>query len=267
MDNQPQTPAAEQPQQPQEQTPAPEPQLPSEQNQEQNNVEVPQELAEQLANSLKDGMIAGKFKTVDDMLKSYQELEAKYANARREIKGDAQQQEQRQQTAQKQQEVLNEILPKFVENGMQLTEDLLQKATEAGLDPRDVKLKAYEVKEMTQKAYSVVGGEQNYKEMLEWAKEALPQDKKVEFDKGLASPMSEYAIKGLYGEFQKAKSDGSYDRLRGNPAPTTAQGYASRAELYRDKSAAEQAKMRGDDTLWKKYQEKLNLTPRSVLGI
>jgi len=222
---------------------------------------------------VKDGMIGGKFKTVADMMASYQELEGKYANARRELSGGEQQQQQeqqkqeeQQQVALKQQEVINDILPQFIENGMQLTDELLTKATDAGLDERDVKLKAYEIKEATQKAYSIVGGKDNYTQMLEWGAEALTPEHKREFDKGINSNMSEYAIKGLWTEFQKAKADGSF-RISGNPAPQSAKGYSSRAELYRDKDAAQRARQRGDDTLWKQYQAKLAITPNSVLGL
>jgi hypothetical protein len=253
------------------QLPSNEPTLPSETP---APVEL-ESLTQGLEELVKDGMIGGKFKTVADMMASYKDLEAKYANARRELVQDGgnqqqqqeQQQQEQQQLVQKQQEVINDLLPKFIENGMQLNDELIQKAKEVGIDERDIKLKAYEVKEAAQKAYSVVGGKENYEQMLNWAKEALPQEKKVEFDKGLASDMSEFAIKGLWYEFEKAKKDGSYERITGNPSPDTLRGYTNRAELYRDKDFAEQARRRGDNTLWEKYQAKLRVTPQSVLGI
>ena len=248
----------------------PEPQLPSEQT-------PPTDLApltEGLEEIVKDGMIGGKFKTVADMMASYQELEGKYANARRDLAGGEQQEQQEQQQQQeqeqilaKQQETINAILPKFIENGMQLTDELLTQAKEAGLDERDVKLKAYEIREATQKAYTVVGGKENYDQMLAWGATALSPEQKIEFDRGLASGMSEYAIKGLWTEFEKAKANGTYSRMEGNPAPQSEKGYSSRAELYRDKDIAEASRRRGDDTLWKKYQAKLKITPHEVLGI
>jgi hypothetical protein len=240
-----------------------EPQLPSDQPVKQDL----STLTDGLEDIVKDGMIGGKFKTVADMMASYQELEGKYANARRELTGGEQEQQEQQQTVQKQQEVINDLLPQFIENGMQLTDEILAKATEAGIDERDVKLKAYELREATSKAYSVVGGKENYDAMLAWGKETLSPAQKVEFDRGLNSNMSEFAIKGLYAEFEKAKADGTYSRLQGNPAAQSAKGYNSRQELYRDKTVAEQAKRRGDNTLWEKYQAKLNLTPNEVLGI
>ncbi len=221
-------------------------------------------LKEQIEKSMKDGLIAGKFKTVDDMLASYQELEAKYANARRELTKEPEG-ETPEQIAAKQQEAVNAILPKFIENGMQLNDEMIDMAKEVGIDERDVKIKAYEVREAAQKAYSVVGGKENYDAMLQWGAENLSPEQKQEFDRGLASGMSEYAIKGLWAEYQKGKGDA--DRMRGNPAPASEKGYRTRQELFKDKSAAEDAMRRGDKTLWNRYQAKLALTPKEVMGI
>jgi len=80
-----------------------EPQLPSDQPIKQDL----STLTDGLEDIVKDGMIGGKFKTVADMMASYQELEGKYANARRELTGGEQEQQEQQQTVQKQQEVIN----------------------------------------------------------------------------------------------------------------------------------------------------------------
>jgi hypothetical protein len=251
-----------------ENTPPPEPQLPSDQT---PPIDT-SAFTEGLDTLVKDGMIGGKFKTVADMMNSYQELEGKYANARRELSDEPtpnveqQEQQKQQELAVKQQETINAILPKFIENGLQLTDEILTQAKEAGLDERDVKLKAYEIREATQKAYSTVGGKENYDQMLAWGAENLPPAQQAEFDKGLTSDMSEYAIKGLYTEFEKAKSDGSF-RVSGTPAPQSAKGYSDRRVLFRDKIAAEQAKRQGNNTLWNQYQAKLALTSNEVLGI
>jgi hypothetical protein len=270
VEGQPQTPAEQTPTG--EQTPAPEPQLPSEQieqNEQQADFET---IAKGLEQYIKDGKIDGKFKSIDDLINSYRELENKYANSRREItevekqqQTEMQKQQEQAQVLQKQQETINDLLPQFIENGMQLTDDIITKAKEVGIDEKDLKLGAYELKETLTKAYSTVGGKENYSEMMAWANEQLSDVEKQDFNLALGSNVSKFAIEGLWNKYQAAKNSGY--RVEGKPAVQSVKGYTNRKELYRDKDAAETARRRGDNTLWNKYREKLAVTPREVIGI
>jgi len=254
--------------QPQTEQPTEEVVLPSEQQEQAQAQADIETLSKGLEQFVKDGMIDGKFKTVEDLIQSYRDLEAKYANTRREMtQSEKQQQTQQEQAAlvAKQQEVINDLLPKFIENGMSLTPEMVEKAKEVGIDEKDLKLGAYELKEITQKAYSVVGGKDNYQAMIDWAKENLPDDKKAEFDRGLQSNMSEFAIKGLWTEYQKAVSNGTATRLQGKPATSGLKPYQTRQELFRDKDFAEAAKRRGDMAAWNKYRQRLAITPEEVI--
>ena len=261
----------------QEQAQGQEPILPSEQAeiqaQEQQQATELETLTKGLEQYIKDGMIDGKFKTVEDMISSYRELEAKYANTRREMtqaekqqQSEAQKLQEQQQLQMKQQEVLNDILPQFVENGMQLTDEILAKAQEVGIDEKDLKLGAYEVREQTQRAYSVVGGKENYQQMMSWAKENLTQEQKIDFDRSLTNPaLGEFAIKGLWNEYKKAGSQGY--RVQGQPSAGGLKPYSSRREVYMDKDIAEKARQRGDIATWNRYKARLDITPNEVLGI
>ena len=122
-----------------------------------------------IAENFKDGKLKGRFESIEDVLTKLKEAEDFKANTIREQKNAEQKPNDAEAQAQaqaKQQEAIAELMPQFIENGMELTDEMLQKAEEVGLDVRDVKLAAMEARERQTKAYDLVGGKENYDNML-----------------------------------------------------------------------------------------------------
>ena len=151
---------------------------------------------------------------------------------------------------------------------MVLTPEMEKTATDAGIDIRDLKIGAMELRETTQKAYTVVGGKENYDNMLAWGRENMDDTQKAAFDKDVTGAMSAYAIKGLYGEYQEALASGTaVQRVEGQPAFAGIKPYVDRKELYKDKDYCESPQGRRDPAAIKNYRARLKATPNSVLGI
>jgi hypothetical protein len=104
--------------------------------------------------------------------------------------------------------------------------------------------------------------------MLEWGRTNLDEAKKVEFDKGLKSGMGEYAIKGLYADYKASLSESSVptQRISGdtNNAPSTG-GYASQAEIMKDKAYLNTMSGRNDRAAQAAHQARLARTSDQVI--
>lgn len=230
-------------------------------------------LTEETKALFKDGKLNGRFGSLSDVLSKLKEAEdfksATMSEQAKAAKGNTQQQQADDaKTAQNQ--VINSLIPEFIGNGMVLTPEMEAKAVEAKIDIRDLKIGAMEMRDATAKAHGIVGSKEEYDGMIAWGRTVMSTEQMRSFDKDISGSMGEYAIKGLHSEFQKAKAEGTVDtttRIEGSHTTTGLRGYANRQELYADKNVAEQNKRRGDSTAWNKYQQKLKLTPNSVLGI
>jgi len=216
-----------------------------------------------------------QFKSLEDFKSKYRELHKQYSNTVREYKekekmsqSEAEKQAQAQEVQAKQQEVIMELLPTFMQNDMQLTPEMEEKLVEHGLDIRDVKLGAIELKEKLSKAHAVVGGREEYESMINWARENLSEDQRNAFDKDVSGGMSEFAIRGLYSTYkEKVGNSEPQDRLRGQ-SPTNSNGvkpYATREEVLKDRAYINSARGRMDANAQARHRARLNITPDSVI--
>ena len=218
----------------------------------------------------KDPKFMEQFKNLEDFKEKYKELHKQYSNTVRDYKEEekTKQQIEEQQAQEKQfeaqkQETIRDMIPSFVENGMNLTDEMVEKAKEAGIDEKDLKLGAYELKEKVNHAYSVVGGESEYRAMMEWASENLSEDMKDKFDKEVVSDMSEFAIKGLYHEYKQ--NSGNYQRIQGSPTPQSISGYKNRQELLADRMYLKTKEGLRDNAAQERHKARLKATSDDVV--
>jgi len=223
-----------------------------------------------------NGKLYGRFDTPEQALQYFRDQEVTHTNKMREIKNEQKEQEQTQQQREEQQRIeqqrvstLNELVPQFMQNNMQLNDEIQSKLAEAGITPAEIELGAYKVRDAVSKAYSIVGGEETYKSMMAWAGETLDDATKAAFDNDISamisgkSGVSSLAIEGLYGRYQAAQQNGeSPDRIRGNTQTAPTRGYQTQAEMLRDKAAIEKTR---DPAARKRYESKLAMTPDSVI--
>jgi len=222
---------------------------------------------ETLDKYIKSGKLFGKYDSIQTMLESHQALEAKHSNLVRDMKsGKYQEVNQAEVIQAKQQETVKSLIPEFMEAGMQLTPEIEAKATEAGIDIRDLKLGAIEFREAITKAHEVVGGSEEYNAMIEWGKANLSESQKLAFDTGVNSAMSEYAIKGLYADYRNAIASGEPSvRLRGDSSSGVGiRPYANQAEMLKDRAYVNGAG-RNDNAARELHNRRMNITSDDVV--
>jgi hypothetical protein len=133
---------------------------------------------------------------------------------------------------------MDELRAEFAETGA-LTEVSYAKLAKAGItkDVVDTYIAGQNaLRDQTeQKAYTSVGGEEKYKQMLGWAATGLSKDEKIAFNAAVTGTpaASALAIAGLKARFESA--NGSDPNLvQGDGGPGDGSGYKSRQEVTAD---------------------------------
>jgi len=215
---------------------------------------------EQVAKHFKNGKLQGRFDNIEGVLNTLKSVEDKYANVMREQKSPT--------TTVDMSAVAEPLIAQFIDNGMELTPELLAEAESKGVDIRDIKLAAIDIREQVAKSHAIVGGADEYNAMIEWGRTNLDESKKTEFDKGLKSGMGEYAIKGLYADYKASLSESSTptQRISGdtNNTPSTG-GYNSQAEIMKDKAYLNTMQGRNDRAAQTAHQARLARTSDGVI--
>ena len=205
-----------------------------------------------------NGLILGKFKSVEDLAASYKELEGKLGStdtSEEEGQGEEVTEENESETDYHQiygdglAEVLDEvgidpedITNRFIENG-NISDDDYTKLAEGGFSRQviDTYLDGVRsqgnVEEIAKGEISgikqIAGGEQGYEQMKSWANENLSQDEIVAFDDLTATasaPAIRLAVQGLYSQYSNAMGI-EPDLVSGRPSSNGLAPYRSAAEV------------------------------------
>ena len=218
-----------------------------------------QEDLETLAKNETDenGLILGKFKTVEDLAASYKELEGKLGSTdtSEEEEGEEVTEENESETDYHQiygdglAEVLDEvgidpedITNRFIENG-NISDDDYTKLAEGGFSRQviDTYLDGVRsqgnVEEIARGEISnikeIAGGDQGYEQMKSWANENLSQDEITAFYNLTATasaPAIRLAVQGLYSQYSNAMGI-EPDLVSGRPSSNGLAPYRSAAEV------------------------------------
>ena len=203
------------------------------------------------SNQFDDGeepLLAGKYKTPEELEKAYKELEAKLGKPKEEAEAKADEaKEEAVQEAPKTPEEAKQLADskgidydalnqEYLENGG-LTEDTYKDLESKGLT-RDV-VDAYIAgqnalaQQEVAKLQGVVGGESEFNAMVEWATENLTDQEKAVFnDSIMRKGTAEFAVKGLYARY-KAEAEPKF--VSGNsPVNTSGNVYSSQREMMMD---------------------------------
>ena len=195
-------------------------------------------------------LIGGKFKSQEDLLKAYQELEKQRTKDSQETKSEeaSESQEEDTETTEESGEEVNPVLSKAAEEyneGGQLSEESIEELSK--MDSKDL-IKAYvdfytktsqaADLEQTQLAEikNIAGGEEGYTEMVQWASQNLEQSEVDAFNQVTNSgnySAIKFAVEALNGRF---KGDVGYEAplVTGKAASDGIKPYRSQAELARD---------------------------------
>lgn len=228
------------------------------------------------AKYFKNGKVYGRFDNFTNMAEAFKSLETKYSSVMRDIKEGKYQpvdagSQQQVENAPDVIEIAKPLVDKFVQNGMELTDEILEEAKAKGLDIRDVKLAAIDLKEKINSAYNLVGGKSEYEAMIAWGKENFDDKQKAAFDKELSSGMGEWAIKGLYSEYKAnagKETAQSQDRFRGEAVSNVGgiKPYANMSEILKDRQYLNSHNGSKDTKARELHNRRLDITPQHVLG-
>ena len=161
----------------------------------------------------------------------------------------------------------NEIHEEVTNNG-QLSEETYQKLAEKGLSKNvvdsyiagrqsKVSSESQEVDQFTSQMIELVGGEESFNQMADWASQSLSEQELNDYNEAVSSgdPFKAHkAVMDLQGKYEKAFGK-SPNLVRGNKSKSTQpQGFKSNAELVR---AMQDARYKTDPAYRQEVQQKL----------
>ena len=204
-----------------------------------------------------NGLILGKFKSVEDLAASYKELEGKLGQVSEEDQATEETEEQTQEEEFNAEEyygdglasVLEEvgidaqdITQRFTDTG-EISEDDYSKLSEAGFSKQVVDTYLDGLRGVgegdeipTQQIQNIkdsVGGDQAYEQMADWCQQNLSEQEIKAFDKiteTADAPVIQLAVEGLYSRYQNAMGV-EPDLVTGRPAASGPNPYRSTAEV------------------------------------
>ena len=219
---------------------------------EQNSLEVGEKLAEQ-----QDQMLAGKFKTAEDLEQGYIELQKKLGEPKEEAEAEEKPEAKEEEVKEEKPEEETDIDTAFLDtlweeaNGEKWTDDTIKKL--GSLEARDIaqmhlKYRAEnppaEQTSLSEEDISnlknVVGGDKQYTDMMQWAGSNLNENEIKMYDAVMdkGDPLAAYfAVQALSGRMRD--SEGVEGRML--------QGKAAKSEGSQFKSQAQVVKAMQDD--------------------
>ena len=243
-----------------------------------------QEFNEEELDSLKVGealeqeqaeLLAGKFKSAEDLEKAYKELESKLGRPRNEDEGEPEEAEDESEEEDEEKEVSSDLLERLWAEAFEegdYSEELVEALSE--LDPTDVAQLYLDYREKVEAErpgrqmdeedietlQGMVGGKEEYGEMMRWAGENLDQDEINLFDSVMANgdPASAFfAVQALayrYGD--AAGREG--EMLTGRQSRSEADVFKSQAQVI---SAMKDPRYDTDEAYRIEVMEKLERSP------
>ena len=203
-----------------------------------------------------NGLILGKFKSVEDLAASYKELEGKLGQVSEEDQATEETEEQTEEQFNAEEyygdglaSVLEEvgidaqdITQRFTDTG-EISEDDYSKLNEAGFSKQVVDTYLDGLRGVgegdeipTQQIQNIkdsVGGDQAYEQMADWCQQNLSEQEIKAFDKiteTADAPVIQLAVEGLYSRYQNAMGV-EPDLVTGRPAASGPNPYRSTAEV------------------------------------
>ena len=203
-----------------------------------------------------NGLILGKFKSVEDLAASYKELEGKLGQVSEEDQATEETEEQTEEQFNAEEyygdglaSVLEEvgidaqdITQRFTDTG-EISEVDYSKLSEAGFSKQVVDTYLDGLRGVgegdeipTQQIQNIkdsVGGDQAYEQMADWCQQNLSEQEIKAFDKiteTADAPVIQLAVEGLYSRYQNAMGV-EPDLVTGRPAASGPNPYRSTAEV------------------------------------
>jgi hypothetical protein len=215
----------------------------------------------------KEKLLAGKYKTVEELEKGYNEIQKLVSGKKPATEPPADSAPPPDPSATPEAAVAKAgldmavLTQEFSDTGA-LSEASLKALEGVGI-PKDV-VDTYIagqqalIEQAVGKVHALAGGKETFDSMLEWAKANIPEEEKVAFNSSMTGDINaqKLAVDALKAKYVKAV--GSNPKIIvGEGAPPVGQGYESRAQMVADMKDPRYAK---DPAYRAKVAEKLNRT-------
>ncbi len=215
-----------------------------------------------------NGMIGGKYKNMDAIMKSLEHAQGKLA----ELQGEKQSTDARAANEVKASEKASGVMQvedagvkAYLESGRNMTPEMVAEIEAGGGNATSVELKAIKAGQHIDKMTSIVGGEDTFNTMLTDMAEGKSEADKAAWLRSVSDPnMSEYAVKGLYAEWLEKtgqRASTKQGRISGKPSNVgSVKPYNSQGEVL-----AAAARARKDSGFRAEYEARKNATPDGIL--
>ena len=191
-----------------------------------------------------------KFKSPEDMAQAYKELEKKMSSGSESVTSNDEVTPPPQTPSPEQQAQYNEAQKALADVGLDYNKFANEYSEKGGLSPEsytelqgkgmstemvDSWIQGQEAisDQLTETAYSSVGGEKNYQDLVQWAGDSLPQNEIDSFNRALESENKQdslFAIKSLNARYQMA--NGSTPKLiQGTTGTSSSGSFTSLAQM------------------------------------
>ena len=205
------------------------------------------EKAEQLeSNSNRPEWLPEKFKSAEELVASYQELEKKLGQPKQEAEETIT--EEQRETIQEQENEVAQVMDKagldfnvfqqeYEENG-ELSQEAYDALSKAGFPKTlvDTWIQGQEALQgdLNNEVYQSVGGEDSYLSMLEWAKDNLPENDISAFNASVETGdrnLVKFAVQGLYARYRTEVGGNEPQLTQGSASESSGGSFQSAAEL------------------------------------
>ena len=182
----------------------------------------------------KEELILGKFKSQEDLIKSYQELERKQT----ELNKPKETKDEKPLEANQKVNFDFSLAQKEFDDTGELSEKTIESLEQAGLpksyiDNYIVGLDAV-AKQFEQRAFDSTGGEENYKQMTDWVSKTLSESEIKQFNDNIGrdNDTALFTIKGMYARYSAETREPNL--ATGSNAQQSGSGYESIGQMKAD---------------------------------
>lgn len=182
----------------------------------------------------KEELILGKFKSQEDLIKSYQELERKQT----ELNKPKETKDEKPLEANQKVNFDFSLAQKEFDDTGELSEKTIESLEQAGLPKSyiDNYISGLDAvaKQFEQRAFESTGGEENYKQMTDWVSKTLSESEIKQFNDNIGrdNDIALFTIKGMYARYSAETREPNL--ATGSNAQQSGSGYESIGQMKAD---------------------------------
>lgn len=196
-----------------------------------------QEEAVEQEQPTEEELILGKFKSQDDLVEAYENLEKRLSEKQETPEAKEESQQEEAPIDSNVSDVIKKASDSFYENG-ELSEENFKALEDSGI-PREfveayVKGQEATLEAETAAITNTIGGQENYDAMTEWAANNLPESEVSSYNEIVESGSTEaakMAVRGMYARYVNENGGSAVNIKKGNTSGAAIQPFNSNAQV------------------------------------